>query len=269
MTAVVVGPRISNVGRRVRGWAPALVLSSLLMSLWQWSAKAGHLPISVPAPSAIWDEFFRKRDTLWYHTGPTISAALKGYLAASVVAGSLSVLVVIWPRTAGTLYGAAVVISSIPLIALTPILVLWLDRGDSVRTTIAALAGFFPILVGCVQGLRSTDMRTEDLFDALSARRWQRFLYLRLPTSLPFVFAGLKAAAASSVLGAIIAEWTGGGGTRGLGQMMTNALFGFNVPQTWLTIVTAAALAIGAFAVVASVERIAIRWDHGGIDVGG
>ena len=63
MTAVVVGPRISNVGRRVRGWAPALVLSSLLMSLWQWSAKAGHLPISVPAPSAIWDEFFRKRDT--------------------------------------------------------------------------------------------------------------------------------------------------------------------------------------------------------------
>ena len=266
------GPTPTPLSRRlaagVGGWAPAVVLTAALVALWQWAAKAGHLPISIPAPSAVWDEFFRKKDTLWYHTQPTITAAAKGYVAAAVVAGLLSVMVVLWPRTAGTLYGAAVVVSSIPLIALTPILVLWLDRGDAVRTTVAALAGFFPVLVGCVQGLRSTDMRTEDLFDTLSARRWQRFLYLRLPAALPFVFAGLKAAAASSVLGAIIAEWTGGGGTRGLGQMMTNALFGFNVPQTWLTIVTAAVLAVGAYVVVAIAEKVVIRWDHAGVDVG-
>ncbi len=119
-----------------------------------------------------------------------------------------------------------------------------------------------------MQGLRSSETGREELFDVLSARRWQRFLHLRLPTSMPYVFAGLKAAAASAVLGAIIAEWTGGGGTRGLGQMMTNALFGFNVPQTWLTILTSAVLAVGAYAVVAVVERLVVRWDHGDLDVG-
>jgi ABC-type nitrate/sulfonate/bicarbonate transport system permease component len=86
---------------------------------------------------------------------------------------------------------------------------------------------------------------------------------------LPYLFAGLKAAAASAVLGAIIAEWSGGGGTRGLGQMMTNALFGFNVPRTWLTITTAAVLAVGAYAIVAVAERLVVRWDHGttGVDL--
>lgn len=269
---VALGPgrrsALAGVRATTRSWAPAVALTTALVAMWEWSADAGHLPISVPAPSAVWDEFTRRRDTLWFHTGPTLGAALRGYLAAAVVAGALSVVVVLWPRIAGTVYAAAVVVSSIPLIALTPVLVLWLDRGNAVRTTVAALAGFFPILVGCVQGLRSTETGREELFDVLSARRWQRFLHLRLPTSMPYVFAGLKAAAASAVLGAIIAEWTGGGGTRGLGQMMTNALFGFNVPQTWLTIVTSAVLAVSAYAFVAVVERIVVRWDHGDLDVG-
>jgi NitT/TauT family transport system permease protein len=113
-----------------------------------------------------------------------------------------------------------------------------------------------------VQGLRATDARAEELFVQLAAGRFQRFRLLALPSSLPFVFAGLKAAAAAAVLGAIIAEWSGGGGTRGLGQMMTNALFGFNVAQTWLTILTAALLAVGFYAIASVVERFVVRWDH-------
>ena len=151
--------------------------------------------------------------------------------------------------------------SSIPLIALTPVLVIWLDRGPAVRITIAAVSGFFPILVGCIQGLSLRDNDMDELFHQLASSRWQRLVRLSIPRSLPFVFAGLKAAAAAAVLGAVIAEWTGGGGTRGLGQLMTNALFGFNVALTWLTILTTAALSVVAYLVIAIIERLVVRWD--------
>jgi ABC-type nitrate/sulfonate/bicarbonate transport system permease component len=187
-------------------------------------------------------------------------------VVAALVAFGLALIAVLVPRLAGAVYTGAVVVSSIPLIALTPVLVLWLDRGDAVRTAVAALAGVFPILVGCVQGLRATDARAEELFVQLAARPAQRFRLLALPSSLPYVFAGLKAAAAAAVLGAIIAEWSGGGGTRGLGQMMTNALFGFNVAQTWLTILAAALLAVGFYATASIVERLVVRWEHDLVD---
>ncbi len=256
----VGGPnRIAGAARR---WVPAVALLVALVALWEWAARHGHLPVSVAGPGAIRAELVRKHETLWYHTAPTISAALKGYVLATGAAFALALVAVLAPRAAGSVYAGAVLVSSIPLIALTPVLVLWLDRGDAVRTAVAALAGFFPILVGCLQGFRATDAKAEELFLHLAARPWQRFLRLRLPSSLPYAFAGLKAAAASAVLGAIIAEWSGGGGTRGLGQMMTNALFGFNVAQTWLTIATAAVLAVGSYAVVAVIERAVVRWDH-------
>jgi NitT/TauT family transport system permease protein len=250
----------------LRRWLPAALTLGAIVAVWEWAANRGHLPVSVPAPSSVWRELGASRDTLWFHTEPTIYAAGRGFIAATAVAFALALVVVLWPRAAQSVYTTAVIVSSIPLIALTPVLVLWLDRGDTVRTAVAALAGLFPILVGCVQGLRATDSRAEELFTQLAARRVQHFRLLALPSSLPYVFAGLKAASASAVLGAIIAEWSGGGGTRGLGQMMTNALFGFNVPLTWLTILTAAALAIGSYVVTATAERIVVRWDHDLVD---
>ncbi len=269
MTAISIPSRpVVGAARTVARGLPADAVFSAIVGVWELLADAGRLPISVPAPSAVLDEFFTSRDTLWYHTGPTLGSATRGFVAAAIAAFSLALVVVVAPRLSSPIYKTAVIVSSIPLVALTPVLVLWLDRGDAVRATVAALAGFFPVLVGCVQGFGALDSGREELFLLLSAGRLQRFRHLVLPSSLPYVFAGLKAAAASSVLGAVIAEWTGGGGTRGLGQMMTNALFGFNVPQTWLTILTAAALSVGAYVVVATVERLLVRWDHSTVEVG-
>lgn len=254
-SGAAIGSFVRTVGSFVTRWLPAGVVIAGLLLLWEWAGASGRLPVSVPAPSEIGTEFLESNDMLWFHTAPTLSAAVKGFVAASVTAFMLGMLVAFRPRFASPVYQTSVIVSSVPLVALTPVLVLWLERGDTVRTTVAALAGFFPILVGCVQGFGNRDTGRDELFHVLSAGPWQRFVSLTLPSSQPYVFAGLKAAAASAVLGAIIAEWSGGGGTRGLGQMMTNALFGFNVPRTWLTITTAAFLAVAAYAIVATVDR--------------
>lgn len=252
--------RSSLSGLALRVLTPIISLS-VVAGLWEWAVRAGRLPVSVAAPSAIRDEFERRHEMLWFHTSPTLSAAIWGFVFAVAVALLVSAVVVAAPSMSGTVYNSAVVISSIPLIALTPVLVLWLDRGAQVRITIAAVASVFPILVGCIQGLGPRDERTDELFLQLAARPHQEFFRLRLPRSLPFVFAGLKAAAASAILGAVIAEWTGGGGTRGLGQLMVNALFGFNVALTWLTILTAAALSMACYGAVALLEKVVIRWE--------
>ena len=240
-----------------------LSLSGLcvIVIVWQMLGASNALPLSVAAPGDIGSELLDSHDMLWFHTGPTLSSAVWGFVWATAGSFVLAVLIVFVPRSASPLYNAAVVVSSIPLIALTPVLVIWLDRGPAVRITIAAVSGFFPILVGCIQGLSLRDNAMDELFHQLASSRWQRLVRLSIPRSLPFVFAGLKAAAAAAVLGAVIAEWTGGGGTRGLGQLMTNALFGFNVALTWLTILTTAALSVVAYLVIAIIERLVVRWD--------
>src|SRR5262249_45058930 len=157
-------------------------------------------------------------ETLWYHVWPTVLAALWGYAIASGVAVGCAALAIVLPGTAPTIYNVAVIIYSIPLIALSPVLVTWLGTGTAVRITIAALAGFVPVLVGAIQGFRAVDRSSSELFKLLAARWWQRLLYLSLPSALPYLFSGLKVSAASAVLGAIVSEWAGA--ERGLGVMM-------------------------------------------------
>jgi len=237
-------------------WSLMIGLGSLL--LWQAMGVWGWLPITVPTPWQVALAFGRWHEVLWFHAQATGMAALVGYAASCGLALGLGMLAVFVPPTEGILYNLAVIVYSVPLIALTPLLVIWLGTGSSVRVVIAAIASFFPIMVGAIQGFKAPDAGSQELFQLLSADRWQVFCHLQWPAALPYLFAGLKAAAASAVLGAIISEWTGA--DRGLGMMMTFALFSFDVPQVWLTMLTSAAMAVGSFAVVALAEQVCVSW---------
>ena len=154
-----------------------------------------------------------------------------------------------------------VVVDSIPLIALTPILMVWLGNDIESRIVIATIACQFPLLVGAVQGLGAVDRSRSELFHVLSASGWQRLRLLALPSALPYLFSAMKIAAPLAVLGALIAEWVNA--ERGLGIMMVYALFSFDVPLVWLTIVAVCALAVIGYGVVAIGERLVVTWDSG------
>ena len=139
------------------------------------------------------------------------------------------------------------------MIALTPILMIWVGNGLAPRVILATIASLFPLVIAVISGLKATDRNVSELFHLLGASRWQRWRKLALPSSLPFIFAGLKIAAPLALLGALIAEWVSA--DRGLGIMMTYALFSFDVPQAWMTIVAVCALAMLAYGCVAAVER--------------
>lgn len=232
----------------------------LVVAVWEAIVATGAPPSSVAAPSAVWNEFITDPGGLWFHVAPTLSAALIGFGYAAAAAITVSLLTVLVPRTTGIVYNASVVTYSVPLIALAPVLLVWIGNGAELRITIAAIAGFFPIVVGCIQGFASVDPGRAELLEQLAASRTQRFRFLVLPESLPYVFAGLKVAAASAVLGAIISEWSGA--DRGLGLAMISALSGYNPPGVWLAIAASTVLTLGLYGAVGLAERITVRWEY-------
>jgi len=244
------------IGRAAgRLFAPAAVIVVILV-IWELAKAANLLPITVPAPSEIAGAFTRSWSDLFYHMVPTVLSAAAGFFLATLVALVLGAVATSWRRTEPSIMKFAIIVDSIPLIALTPILMVWVGNGLASRIVIATIAALFPLVVGVIQGFKAIDRNVSELFHILAASRWQRLAKLAFPSALPYLFSALKIAAPLSVLGALIAEWVSA--DRGLGIMMTYALFSFDVPLAWLTIVAVCLVATIAYGLVALAERIVI-----------
>jgi len=260
------GSAASRSFARIRAAALTVILPLALLlglgALLELAKRAGRLPITIPAPSEVWLSLLNDADVLIYHLGPTAFAASIGFVTSLIVALSLAGLASIYRRLEAGIVNSGLVIDSIPLIALTPMLMLWLGKDTASRATIAAIAAFFPMLVGSVQGFKAVKRSAGELFHVMAASPWQRFLKLSVPSALPYLFSAFKIAAPVAVLGALIAEWAGA--DRGLGTMMVYALFAFNPPQVWLTIIATCLMAIAGYAFIAALERLVVHWDTGG-----
>jgi NitT/TauT family transport system permease protein len=123
---------------------------------------------------------------------------------------------------------------------------------------VSATACFFPAAHRHDPRLPRVEGTADELFHVLAASRWQRLIKLALPSALPYIFAGFKIAAPLAVLGTLIAEWMGA--ERGVGIMMIYAMFSFDAPQVWMTIVAVCLMAIGGYGAFALIERIYLRW---------
>ncbi len=238
-------------------WLP-LVTAVLLLVVAEIAQRSGLFPITVAAPSQVWQVLVGNPRLFGETVVPTLQAALIGYLceaAAALAAASVASLIApAWTP----IYRFGVALSSIPLTATTPLLVVWIGNGLSTRVLIAALASYFPILVGAMQGFRAFESTSAELFHVLSASPLQRLRLLVIPASLPLLFAGLKIAAPSAILGTILAEWAGA--ERGLGVLMIYALGAFDVPKVWFAVTASCLLAAAVYALAAAIEMRVVRW---------
>src|SRR5580704_2266651 len=239
-----------------RPFATAIVLIGIIEA-----AKRAHLlPVFVPAPSEVLLEIWNGPRLVTANLAPTAWKAASGYFIAAIIATAAGSLAVSLRALYGTIYNVSVMINSVPIIATAPLLALWLGTGPQVQIAIAALASQFPMLVGTMQGLQAADSRQRELMHVLSSSRSQTLRYLLIPSALPYLFAGLKIAAPSAVLGAITAEWAGA--DRGVGAMMLYALFSYDTPKVWLSVLLTCLLAGAGFGIWALIERVAVYWQH-------
>jgi ABC-type nitrate/sulfonate/bicarbonate transport system permease component len=236
----------------VAGVTAALLLTEYLQ-------RGGYFPITIPAPTQIWSALLADPRGVGLALAETTANAVRGFAIGAVVALGLSLVAALLGTLRPAIYNVGVGLSSIPLIATTPLLAMWLGSGPLARSLIAALASYFPILVGAMQGFRNYQTTHRELFHVYSASRWRVFRFLILPSSLPYLFVGLKLAAPLAVLGSLTAELTGA--ENGIGVLMFNALLSLDTRQVWLMVLISCALSGAGYGFWAFIERIAVYWD--------
>lgn len=248
-----------SVDRTVRRWLPALLIVLAILALWEAYVRIFEVQTwLLPAPSAIAVALFQDAGLLWYHTRATLTEIIVGF-GVALMCGVLLATAIGMSRTLErALYPFIIASQTIPIIVIAPMLLIWVGYGLAPKVIVVALISFFPIVVNMVDGLKSVDRDMVNLMRTLGANRRQVFFKVQVPTSLPYLFSGMRVAIAVSVIGAVIGEWVGS--SEGLGYLMLRSKPQFLTERVFASIVILSALGIGLFASVGILERFAIPW---------
>ena len=239
--------------------APAIVAAVGMLLLWQAIVSGFGVPTWIaPSPVQVLQVFVERGDVLWINFWPTLMEAASGFLVGNTIAAVLAVWFVHSQLAERAFYPIAVFVNTIPIIAVAPILVLLLGNGYAPKIVIAALICFFPTLVNMVRGLKAVSPQMLELMRVLSASGREVLFKIRLQSSLPFLFAALKIASTTCVIGAIVGEWIGS--NYGLGALILEATYNYRAPLLYATVILGAGMAVTAFAIVTLVERRVLNW---------
>jgi ABC-type nitrate/sulfonate/bicarbonate transport system permease component len=202
------------------------------------------------------------------HAWQTLKEAVLGFFLAVASGLAIALLVDFSPVLRRMVYPLLVISQTIPIIAIAPLLVLWLGYGILPKVLVVALVCFFPIVISTADGLRGADPEWSALLRSMGASRWQVFAKVRFPNALPAFFSGLKVAVTYSVIGAVIGEWVGG--SVGLAFFMRRAHNAFRYGREFAGVAITSLLSIALFLVVTVLERVALPWRSGaGQEYGG
>jgi NitT/TauT family transport system permease protein/putative hydroxymethylpyrimidine transport system permease protein len=246
-------------GQRVAGWIAPLALIALLLAGWEAFARLGGVEnYLLPAPSEVARSLVNDRDLLAPDAWVTAKEVLIG-LALAVVAGvATAIMLHSNDLLRRTLYPLVVASQAVPVIVIAPILVIWLGFGIGPKLVVIGLICFFPIVVNTLDGLESVDPAQQKMMRSLGASRRDLLWRLELPCSLPFMFSGLKVAAAVAVIGAVFGELVGS--DAGLGHSIQVGTAQLLTDRVFAAVVLLSAMAIGLFALIAALERWTIPW---------
>ena len=224
----------------------------------------------LPAPHQIaieiWQTTVEKKITskrsLIYHGGITLSSTLLGFLMGTVLGIGLAVSIVENRAMDKSLMPWIITSQTIPILAIAPMIIVVLNSvgltGLLPKALISTYLSFFPVVVGMVKGLRSPDPMHIDLMRTYKASRMQLFWKLRLPASVPFLFASMKVAIAISLVGAIVGELPTGA-IAGLGaRLLAGSYYGQTI-QIWSALISAACMAAILISIVGIISHITLK----------
>ncbi|HYP58516.1 MAG TPA: ABC transporter permease subunit [Beijerinckia sp.] len=241
---------------------PAAVFVSLI-GLWEAMVRIKDIPPYVlPAPSLILETLVTDRATLFASLWVTLKITL-GALAAAVIGGvSLAILFAQWKWVERSFLPFAIVLQVTPIVAIAPLLLIYLDPQTAVLVC-AFLVAFFPILANMALGLASADRNLIDLFKLYRASPLKTLLLLRLPGALPYFLGGLRIGGGLALIGAIVAELAAGAAGKGAGLAfrIVEAGYRLNIPRMFaaLTLISLTGIAIFAFFTALS-KALLGRW---------
>jgi NitT/TauT family transport system permease protein len=277
--APVLAPsRAAFEWNRILKVALPLVLFALTIWGWERYVRLNQIPPYVlPAPSAIWDTLLKDWPVLLGSLLVTLKTTFLGLLLAVAGGVTLAVLLRLSRVVEYSLYPYAVVLQVTPVVAISPLLLIYLDQELAVLAC-AWIVAFFPVLSNTTLGLQSVDRNLLELFDLYGATkpRWApafvgRFLsrvkalwYLRRPAALPYFLAGLKIAGGLSLIGAVVAEIAAGsaGAGSGLAYRIVESQFRLNIPRLFAALGLLALTGVVIFLAMSALSHLLLRRWH-------
>ena len=240
---------------------PLVVL--VIFFIWQFAVMVFNIrEFILPSPLATLEHIFLPQPDANYnwtvHLSTTIYEVLISFAITSFV-GILIAVVMAWSRTLNDLLlPIFVFINSLPTIAVAPIITLWFGYGIFTNVFIAFLVSFFPVVVNVAVGLNKVDEDLLDLVRYLHASKWQIFIKIRIPNSLPYIFAGLKICATLCVVGTIVGEFIAS--DKGLGYIIINSQFTMDTPPIFASLIMISVIGVTLSWLVSLTEKVLMPW---------
>jgi len=253
--------RLDVYRKALRKQGAALVVAVIVVGVWELAINVFQIQeFLLPRPSVIAGAFSEVYPRLVSAGWNTFQNAFWGFVVgcgAGILTGIASARFTSFSRA---LLPVAVAINAVPIIALAPIFNNWFGAlNPASKIAIVAVLTYFPAMISTVRGLTSVEPLSLELMKSYAATQWHIFSKLRLPTSLPYIFAALKVATTLSMIGAIVSEYFGGA-TTGLGFRIRDDAGLFKYPEAWSAILIAALFGILFYMVVSIVERTLMSW---------
>ena len=231
-----------------------------------WSQEKPKLPAPHQVASELWKTTVEKKITskrsLIFHSWITLSSTLVGFLIGTSLGILLAIGIVHNNAMNMSVMPWAIASQTIPILAIAPMIIVVLNsigvQGLLPKAIISSYLCFFPVVVGMVKGLRSPDKIDTDLLHTYNATNAQKFWKLRLPTSMPFLFASLKVGISASLVGAIVGELPTGA-VRGLGaRLLAGSYYGQTI-QIWSALIMAAMVAAALVGILALLQKLMLK----------
>lgn len=252
------GGRTRSVMLRV---AASAAIAALLLFLWSLLARSLG-PEILPGPGAVWSRFVASVGDGTYVPAllTTGREALLGWIAAAAVALPLGYAIGRFRALEDTLAPYLAGSQAMPVVAIAPLLVLWLGVGVAPKVTVCALIAFFPMLATTASGVRAVPRDLVDAARVFGAGPWHMASQVYLPLAARTIFAGFKVAAALSVTGAVVGEFVAS--DQGLGYLIMSGNTNYDTALMFVAVLSLIVLGALAYTVVSLVERFAMRWDE-------
>lgn len=242
-----------------------IVIGGFALALWEAIVQVNQIPPYIlPAPSLVAVTLVRDWGTLY----PSLLVTLRIMglaLAAAVIGGvALAILFTQSRIVELSLFPYAVILQVTPVVAISPLILIYVDNIYIALIICAWIVAFFPVLSNTTLGLNSADHNLLDLFQLYGASRWQVLVRLRLPSALPYFLGGLRIAGGLSLIGAVVAEFAAGtaGSGSGLAYRILEAGYRLNIPRLFAALILISLAGIAVHGATTLVSYLALRQWH-------
>ena len=242
-----------------------VVIGALSLGAWEWAVRANGIPHYVlPAPSLIWATLVRDWPSLSVSLWVTLQITFAALAVAAAAGLALAILFAQSKWVELSLFPYAVVLQVTPIVAIAPLIIIWVDDIRLALLICAWIVAFFPILSNTTLGLNSVDHNLVDLFRLHRASRFQTLWHLRLPAAMPYFLAGLRISGGLALIGAIVAEFVAGTGGRasGLAYRILEAGYQLQIPRMFAALFLICITGIAIFLALSLIQHLALRRWH-------